>query len=86
MYAAMYAAKYAVMYVLQCMCCNVCAAMYAAPTGMYSYVRHPMYAGLLLTSLGLAAITRNETRLALAVGLWFILEKKVCRLVRESKE
>ncbi|KAF5841028.1 hypothetical protein DUNSADRAFT_14735 [Dunaliella salina] len=48
-------------------------------TGMYSYVRHPMYAGLLLTAFGLAAVTRNETRLALALGLWFILEKKTAK-------
>ena len=45
-------------------------------SGMYSYVRHPMYCGLILASLGLAAITRSETRLALAGLLWFILERK----------
>ena len=34
------------------------------------------YCGLILSSLGLAAITRSETRLALAGLMWFILEQK----------
>jgi len=46
-------------------------------TGMYAYLRHPMYGGLLLASLGLAALSRSETRLALALLLWWILEQKV---------
>lgn len=46
-------------------------------SGMYSYVRHPMYAGLLMVGFGLAAITRNECRLALTVLLWVVLEQKV---------
>jgi protein-S-isoprenylcysteine O-methyltransferase Ste14 len=46
-------------------------------TGMYSYVRHPMYAGLLMASLGLSAITNNECRLALSLLLWWVLEQKV---------
>lgn len=41
------------------------------------YVRHPMDGGLLMAAFGLAVITRNETRLALAALLWFLLEKKV---------
>lgn len=40
-----------------------------------------MYAGLLLTALGLAALTRSETRLALAALLWWILEQKVGRVL-----
>lgn len=44
---------------------------------MYSYVRHPLYAGLLMGAFGLAVITRNETRLAMAALLWAVLEKKV---------
>ncbi|KAF5834808.1 hypothetical protein DUNSADRAFT_8392 [Dunaliella salina] len=48
-------------------------------TGVYSYVRHPMYAGLLLAAIGLADLTHSETRLALAVGLWLVLEKKVAQ-------
>lgn len=46
-------------------------------SGMYSYCRHPMYSGLLLTSLGLAAVTHSEIRLALCGLLWYILEKKI---------
>jgi protein-S-isoprenylcysteine O-methyltransferase Ste14 len=46
-------------------------------SGMYSYVRHPMYAGLLMASLGLSAITNNECRLALSFLLWWVLEQKV---------
>eukprot|EP00775_Hariotina_reticulata_P007027 gene7027-7241_t len=46
-------------------------------SGMYSYVRHPMYGGLLMASFGLAVVTRNETRMALAALLWVVLEQKV---------
>jgi protein-S-isoprenylcysteine O-methyltransferase Ste14 len=46
-------------------------------TGMYSYIRHPLYAGLLMVAFGLAVVTRNETRLAMAALLWLLLEKKV---------
>ena len=44
---------------------------------MYAIVRHPMYAGLILGSVGLAAISLSEARLALTVLLWWILEQKV---------
>ena len=40
-------------------------------------MRHPMYAGLLLASFGLAAATHSEGRLAMAGLLWLVLEKKV---------
>ncbi|KAF8072570.1 hypothetical protein HT031_000230 [Scenedesmus sp. PABB004] len=46
-------------------------------SGMFSYMRHPMYAGLLAAAFGLAVITRNETRLAMAALLWAVLERKV---------
>lgn len=36
-----------------------------------------MYAGLLLAALGLAALSRSETRMALTVLLFWILEQKV---------
>lgn len=45
-------------------------------TGLYQHVRHPVYGGLILASLGLAAITRSEGRLALALLLWAVLERK----------
>lgn len=41
------------------------------------YVRHPMYSGLIMAGIGLAAITRNECRLALTALLWVVLEQKV---------
>ncbi len=40
-----------------------------------------MYGGLLLGSLGLAVLTRNESRLALVAVLWFVLENKVGGLI-----
>ncbi|KAG2495239.1 hypothetical protein HYH03_006512 [Edaphochlamys debaryana] len=46
-------------------------------SGIYGYARHPMYAGLLLCALGITILTRNETRLALTLFLWWILEKKL---------
>lgn len=46
-------------------------------SGMYSYVRHPMYGGLIMACLGLAAISRNECRVALSFLLWWVLENKV---------
>lgn len=47
-------------------------------SGMYAYLRHPQYGGLLMAAFGLAVITRSETRLALAALLWFVLDRKVC--------
>jgi protein-S-isoprenylcysteine O-methyltransferase Ste14 len=35
-----------------------------------------MYGGLILATLGLAAVTKDETRVALAALLWFIFERK----------
>lgn len=46
-------------------------------TGMYGYVRHPMYSGLIMASFGLAALTRSEFRFAMSALLWWILEQKV---------
>jgi hypothetical protein len=36
-----------------------------------------MYGGLFMAALGLAVVTRSETRLALAALLWAVLEKTV---------
>jgi protein-S-isoprenylcysteine O-methyltransferase Ste14 len=44
---------------------------------MYAYTRHPVYGGLLLGAVGLAALTRSETRLALTALMWWVLERKV---------
>ncbi|PNH11878.1 putative protein-S-isoprenylcysteine O-methyltransferase [Tetrabaena socialis] len=46
-------------------------------SGIYGYARHPMYGGLLLAALGLAVLTRNETRLAITAVLWWVLENMV---------
>ncbi|KXZ46817.1 hypothetical protein GPECTOR_40g551 [Gonium pectorale] len=46
-------------------------------SGIYGYVRHPMYGGLLLAAFGLSVLTRNETRLAICALLWWVLECKV---------
>eukprot|EP00798_Chlamydomonas_sp_ICE-L_P022885 gene22885-30060_t len=46
-------------------------------SGMYSIVRHPMFAGVLMLCFGFTAITMSEARLALTLLLWFVLEKKV---------
>jgi protein-S-isoprenylcysteine O-methyltransferase Ste14 len=45
-------------------------------SGMYQYMRHPLYAGFILLSFGLAAVTYSETRLVLALLLQFVLTYK----------
>lgn len=45
--------------------------------GIYQYVRHPVYAGLVLASLGYAAATGSAERLALAIALGAFLTKKI---------
>ncbi|KAK9825780.1 hypothetical protein WJX74_007150 [Apatococcus lobatus] len=45
-------------------------------TGIYGFVRHPMYAGLLYSAWGLAAASANPARLLLALGLTLLLNKK----------
>jgi len=45
-------------------------------SGLYAHVRHPIYGGLIMAALGLAAISRNEGRLALAILMWVVLEYK----------
>lgn len=44
--------------------------------GMYQYMRHPMYGGVILAALGLGVFTGDETRLALAALLFVVLDKK----------
>ncbi len=48
-----------------------------SPNPQPAYVRHPLYSGLLLASLGLAGATHSEERLALAVALALVLEAKI---------
>lgn len=45
--------------------------------GIYQVVRHPVYAGLVLASLGYAAATGSAERLALAIALAAFLTKKI---------
>lgn len=45
--------------------------------GIYQVVRHPVYAGLVLASLGYAAATGSAERLALAIALTAFLTKKI---------
>lgn len=44
--------------------------------GVYGYVRHPMYGGLVLGSLGLAVATSDDVRLLLAGLLFWVLDQK----------
>mmetsp|Transcript_24916 Transcript_24916/g.61648 ORF Transcript_24916/g.61648 Transcript_24916/m.61648 type:complete len:262 (-) Transcript_24916:854-1639(-) len=44
--------------------------------GIYKYVRHPMYSGLLIASFGLALATKSIERLVLCGLLFWILENK----------
>eukprot|EP00871_Galdieria_phlegrea_P004107 jgi/Galph1/4698/GphlegSOOS_G3398.1 len=45
--------------------------------GLYQLVRHPMYSGVILASLGFAGSTGSSERLILSLGLTYILIKKV---------
>jgi protein-S-isoprenylcysteine O-methyltransferase Ste14 len=45
--------------------------------GLYDTVRHPVYAGLVLASLGYAAATGSPERLALTIALAAFLTKKI---------
>lgn len=45
--------------------------------GIYAYIRHPLYAGLLLASFGYASATMSAERFALTFALMYALKKKV---------
>lgn len=45
--------------------------------GLYEYVRHPMYSGLLLASAGWAVSTGSPARLALTVAFGAFIAKKI---------
>lgn len=45
-------------------------------TGIFSKVRHPIYAGLLAACVGLSFITESPTRLLLTAALWYVFELK----------
>jgi protein-S-isoprenylcysteine O-methyltransferase Ste14 len=44
--------------------------------GAYAYCRHPLYGGLIMVSLGLAAYTFSEARLLFTIIMCFILSVK----------
>ena len=44
--------------------------------GIYSYVRHPMYAGVLSGMVGLSLVTDSTIRLLLTCALYYVLEVK----------
>ena len=45
-------------------------------TGIYSYVRHPMYSGLVFGMAGLSMVTDSAMRLLLTVALYYVLDVK----------
>ena len=48
-------------------------------TGVYSFVRHPMYYGVLVSSLGWAFIRRGWLTLGYVLAAWVFLELKIRR-------
>lgn len=44
--------------------------------GIYSYIRHPMYAGVLLGMVGLSLLTDSVSRFLLTFALYFVLDAK----------
>lgn len=50
--------------------------------GPYRYIRHPMYASLLLTGVGLLLISCNWLRLTAFLALWLVL---YCKLRIEER-
>eukprot|EP00956_Cyclotella_meneghiniana_P024684 scaffold49887_cov71-Cyclotella_meneghiniana.AAC.4 len=45
-------------------------------SGIYSYVRHPMYTGVLLGMVGLSIVTDSVVRLLLTCALYYVLDVK----------
>ncbi|KAL3800614.1 hypothetical protein HJC23_006076 [Cyclotella cryptica] len=45
-------------------------------TGIYSYVRHPMYTGVLLGMVGLSIATDSIVRMILTCALYYVLDRK----------
>lgn len=44
--------------------------------GMYKWMRHPLYTGLILISVGIAAVSQDSTRALFALGLTIVLSFK----------
>mmetsp|Transcript_46127 Transcript_46127/g.93104 ORF Transcript_46127/g.93104 Transcript_46127/m.93104 type:complete len:234 (+) Transcript_46127:149-850(+) len=45
--------------------------------GSFDIVRHPMYSGVLLSSMGFALLTDSASRLVLTIILYFVIREKV---------
>lgn len=45
-------------------------------TGLYQYMRHPLYVGFIMLAFGLSAVFYDESRLMLSCLLAFILNYK----------
>lgn len=54
--------------------------------GIYSQMRHPMYAGLLAIMFGLSILTNSADRLLLSVGLLYLFEVKTTQEEEFLKE
>ena len=54
--------------------------------GIYAQCRHPMYAGLLSTLLGLSVVTGSADRLLLTGLLWYVLDLKTNKEEEGLKE
>lgn len=57
-----------------------------AKDGVYSYVRHPMYSGLLLTALGVSLLAKSPGRLGVTFLLYLVLESKMEKEEEELKK
>jgi protein-S-isoprenylcysteine O-methyltransferase Ste14 len=45
-------------------------------TGIYKYIRHPMYSGIIIAGLGIAFYNSNIPRLIICLILWIFFEYK----------
>lgn len=46
-------------------------------TGIFKFIRHPLYAGLLMLSAGLSILSGNEFRLLMTGVLWWLIEETI---------
>ena len=55
-------------------------------TGVYGFVRHPVYAGNLAAMVGWSVMSNSAMRLLLSVGYYMVVERKVKREEEEMKK
>eukprot|EP00210_Caulerpa_lentillifera_P005114 g4886.t1 len=46
-------------------------------TGIFKFIRHPLYGGLLMLSAGLSVLSGNEFRMLMTGILWFLIEETI---------